>query len=359
MLFLISDEDGGSFTQKLSVKISMSYPNSTMVCISPSEHLFRQLERTTQNVMWVQTKFRWLSVSQLFQVLKLLHLDDSKTVFATGYVAHTVGIILGFCSRKKNRVFVRHFTDSHHSLRKLHWFILDILVNSLASRIIVVSQRVLDLMQTIEMVKPEKIHIIENPIDIELFHQVRIQNSQENIVPHRVILVGRQTRGKGFLTAIDAFTEFVDLYDNVHLDLFGESSDLTAEIIVRLQRLSSSKYTVHGKVYDKRLIYSKASVLIHVPERPNFESFGLVYVEGLAAGLQCIFSESGILNKRSVPFTDDYIWFVPHNDKVEIVKRLTTIFLDNEQKKPLPLNSLEHLAEDSVINRYINVIKPI
>lgn len=355
MFFFVSDEDGGTFTKSLAIALNTNC-STTIVCISSTDRIFNELNGLTPNVVWVQVAKRWPTLPQLFSIYRLIGKSTSEIVFASGYVAHTVGMILGLLARKNNKIFVRHFTDTHHRLSKAHWFFLDLFINSIANKIITVSSLVSHLMREVEHVRGIKLHLVHNSIDVNLFERLRAQRNMKHVPRQRIILVARQTKGKGLLTAIDAFHEFSILCEEAHLDLFGEPSDISSEVLSKLALLNPSKYTNHGKVYDQSEIYSSASVLIHVPERKEFESFGLVYLEGLAVGMQCIFSESGILYGRNNPFDADHIWFVEHRSASHITDCLVKIILDNERKQIVPIEYFQKYSIKSVVDQYIEVI---
>lgn len=114
--------------------------------------------------------------------------------------------------------------------------------------------------------------------------------------PLRLLYVGRLSRRKGVLVALDALERLVDEGLDVHLDLvgdvFGEHADFGGDLDDRLQdSVFDGRVTVHGFDSDVYAHLAGADVLLVPSVLP--EPFGNTAVEGVLAGRPVVVSDVG------------------------------------------------------------------
>jgi glycosyltransferase involved in cell wall biosynthesis len=133
--------------------------------------------------------------------------------------------------------------------------------------------------------------------------------------PLRLLYVGRLSRRKGVLVALDALARVLDDGLDVHLDLvgdvFGEHADFGRELDDRLRdSVFDGRVTVHGFDPDVFGHLARADVLLVPSVLP--EPFGNTAVEGVLAGRPVLVSDvgglpeavAGVPSARLVPVGD-------------------------------------------------------
>ncbi len=133
--------------------------------------------------------------------------------------------------------------------------------------------------------------------------------------PIRLLYVGRLSRRKGVLVALDAFARVLADGLDAHLDLvgdvFGEHADFGAELADRLRdSVFEGRVTVHGFDPDVYAHLARTDLLLVPSVLP--EPFGNTAVEGVLAGRPVLVSDvgglpeavAGVPSARLVPAGD-------------------------------------------------------
>lgn len=173
----------------------------------------------------------------------------------------------------------------------------------------------------IEKKDSEKIRVIYNGIDINKFHYVERERTEQM----RLIYVGRIVPEKGCKCLIEAF-HLLPENVNVSLTLVGDGEEKEAcEKYVEKLNLQH-KVTFLGQRRDIPDLLAKADAFVH----PAIceEGFGLTIVEGLSTGLPCIAFEKGAIKELIEPelngfYSDD----TTSAGMAELIKKLYGIFV--------------------------------
>ncbi len=138
-------------------------------------------------------------------------------------------------------------------------------------------------------IKPEKIRVIYNAIDLKQFKRIKCQKPIEEKI---VLFLGRLTIQKGCCFFLEAAKKVLSVYPNAHFLVVG-SGDLMHELISKAIDLGIYKnVTFTGFQDDVSRYYSIADLFV----MPSVsEPFGLTALEAVACGTPVIVSkQSGV-----------------------------------------------------------------
>ena len=95
-------------------------------------------------------------------------------------------------------------------------------------------------------------------------------------------------------------------------------------------------------------------VFLHIPTAPNVESFGLVYIESLLAGPQCIFTKSGVVHE--LPNISEYVQIVDYKSVDGILSALLKIKDSNVSNDYYPIALLQEYSLENMAKKYFSLI---
>jgi phosphatidylinositol alpha-mannosyltransferase len=131
------------------------------------------------------------------------------------------------------------------------------------------------------------IRIVPNGCDVETFARAA---PAEHLPPGRRLLwVGRLDPQKGFPVAVEAFAELAPEFEDLILVVAGDGRDRDA--VARLRPDVQARVVMLGSVPHERLPRYHAAAHVFVAPALGQESFGMVLVEAMAAGLPVVASD--------------------------------------------------------------------
>ncbi|MFT5295398.1 MAG: glycosyltransferase involved in cell wall biosynthesis [Colwellia sp.] len=142
----------------------------------------------------------------------------------------------------------------------------------------------------------EKINVINNGIDTDIFNYTKSNIRQLHNIPQRakiVISVSRVVVGKGYPKMYDIMKQLIDKAPNVYWLIIG-SGDFSKQLQDRVALDGmSNNIKLLGQVPrgDLKLFYSSADMFLLLSE--FFESLGLAYLEANACGCPVIGNDKG------------------------------------------------------------------
>jgi phosphatidyl-myo-inositol alpha-mannosyltransferase len=131
------------------------------------------------------------------------------------------------------------------------------------------------------------VRIVPNGCDVELF--AKAEPAQGLPPGRRLLWVGRLDRQKGFPVAIRAFAELAAELPDLTLVVAGDGRDRTA--IAQLGSDARRRVVMLGTVPHHRLPAYHAAADAFIAPALGQESFGIVLVEAMAAGLPIVASD--------------------------------------------------------------------
>ncbi len=217
--------------------------------------------------------------------------------------ASLIGIIAGYILNIKHRIYTRHHSSFHHIYfpKAVKY---DKLCNTLATKIVAVSELVKNILMEWEKVKSNKIFVIEHGLDKEYF--IRPSDTDVNSIKNKYSLndrypvigvVSRYTHWKGIQNIIPAFIQIKNKYPNAILILANAGKgDYSKKIEVLLNSLHVNDYTEIEFEENIKALYLCFDVFVHVPIDYHSEAFGQIYIEAMALGVSMVATRSGIGN---------------------------------------------------------------
>ncbi len=142
--------------------------------------------------------------------------------------------------------------------------------------------------QALEPALQEKIKVIHNGVSAEYF-----ANAKPYLNDHPYIFaVGQLAPHKGFDLLIESFTQVAGKYPNIQLCIAGDGEEKSAlETLIRRKNMEQ-RVQLLGKV-DRKTVASLMAGCIFVAMPSRRESFGIVALEGMAAGKPVLASTVG------------------------------------------------------------------
>lgn len=224
-----------------------------------------------------------------------------------------------------------HFHDNMHQLepfsfgkiaKKIRWTNLyekRMLYRSFSNRSVSAITISNDTFRYAQAVLPKeiKVHKLLNAIDWKRFYSDVNQTCSK-----RIVMIGSLVKKKNQLLAIKTIQELISRNVAVHLDLVGDGFLRNyLEEYVQNHQLGEA-VTFHGSIDHPESVLSKACLYIHTAK---LESFGLVLIEAMAAGLAVVCTDGGgnrdLMNEGSNGFMVEEFSEQQLADKVEYLLR--------------------------------------
>jgi glycosyltransferase involved in cell wall biosynthesis len=300
----------------------------------------------------------------LFNLL-LLALEIVKfrpqTIFASGQFATIVGMFSAKLLNVRSRVFIRHHSNFHHKYRMKFGVIVDNTSNRLATKIVAVSTVVENILVQDESVNQNKITVIYNGVDLINFRsELRLSkpslthdNSDSRLF--NIGVISRLTQWKGVEYTAAAFVRLQKEFPDSRLHIVGAFADSYSDVKNILSSIASDKYTFEKSNSNISHFLRGLDAFVHVPVGIDDEAFGIVYIEALASGIPCIFTQSGVLNELETP--DRYAHLVAFRNSDEIYLNLKQLIQGkNESKVAVPESWLNQFSLEEMANRYADLL---
>jgi phosphatidylinositol alpha-mannosyltransferase len=172
------------------------------------------------------------------------------------------------------------------------------------------------------------IHIVPNGTDVHVFERaVRAKLPKGRTM----LFVGRLEPRKGFPVAVRAFARLAQQYSDVQLIVVGEGVE--REAVEVLPRALRSRVHLLGRVSDTLLPTYYAAADVFIAPALGSESFGIVLVEAMAAGLPIVASD--ISGYREVVRDGREALLVPSGDQAALADAVAHLFEHPEEARAL------------------------
>lgn len=245
------------------------------------------------------------------------------------FFASLVGLLGAWLARVPVRINTRHHASMNHG-KPFLW--LDRLTNALANRIIVTCEMLRTVLAR-EHARADKVRLVRLGIDLDRFRQVppeEVLALQRKYNPRGAApvigVVARHIEIKGIQYVIPAFRRLLEQYPDAYLVLAyatGAYHDALQEL---LAPIPPDRYIQIEFEDNVAALYHTFDLFVHAPIGLEEESFGLTYVEALAAGVPSIFTLAGVAPEFLVHRHN--AWIVRHRDSDEIYQGLMHLLGD-------------------------------
>ena len=321
----------------------------------------QEMQKLGWNLNLIKERSKFGSILSAFAIVIEILKHRPKTVFSSGQFATILGMYCAKVFLIKRRIFVRHHSNLHHEYNMRLGRLIDLVSNKLCTDVVAVSGVVGRILIEDEKIKPEKVTVIFNGIELSKFQsailgqtEMRNPDLQENEL-FKIGVISRLTEWKGVAHTAEAFVKIQRDFPNSRLCVIGAFSDSYTKVKSILGSVDSNLYTLEVENSDIPEFFQSIDVFIHVPVGQDYEAFGIVYVEALAAKVRCIFTKSGILNELEDPtkFAD----IVDYGSSEEIYIALKGIFQGvSKPKTPVPKLWLEQFSLERMAQNYSELI---
>lgn len=366
MIFCVSDTPSHFFLFDLVERVSEVNPCTLIYFGDVEPNLEKRFGNTSVRLLRFAVPRRFPTIRSLQEIRSLMSRDQGG-VLINGHRIQFLIAAVARISKKRDLAYIRNYTDTHHRLRFVHWWFIDIATNLLVPNIIAVSKMTKSLLLKKEMVRAKKVIVIHNAFDYEGFNLLHTSGEQalspsSNLSKNdriRVVIIARQTEIKGIVYALRGVQSLASRGVPFTVFLIGEASDATPSIEAFLAMESDFECIRIQHTNRIAQILQDCDVLIHTPIRLLAESFGLVFLEGLASGIECIFTKTGVIVDFPKFFDTKQVQIVGYKNSLEISLALQEVleFKQSSIKKNELNPDLAFFSKDRVLANYLNFLR--
>ncbi|MEZ9758788.1 glycosyltransferase family 4 protein [Vibrio breoganii] len=279
------------------------------------------------------------SFYKLYKLLKdmkpdIVHTHSSKTGF--------LGRIAAKFARVDNVIHTVHgfsFPSSNSFISRKIYYLMELVATKFCDKIIVLNDSDYLITKNQLRVHPDKIEIIPNSVDTDLYRPLCSEVKDIN-EPLRVVMVGRLWEQKNPMCLIKAIKFIRDDGYNVTLDYVGDG-ELTNNI---------QKYVVANELYDcVRLLGWNKEVYKILPSYDIFvlpslwEGMPLAILEAQACGLPTVVSNIPGNKDLVIDGVNGYLF---ESDNYLDLKEKILLFTDKEKTKEMSVSARDHILSN-------------
>ena len=227
-----------------------------------------------------------IAVFVLFKIIWLIKKEKIEILHTHLVHAGIIGKIAGKLSGVKYLITTRHYTISDKEYTLLYQ--IENRLMKYCSVIIAVSKSVRNSLLKNHFISPQKIEIIHNGLDISMFpYNPLPQGLNSKLI---IGTVGRLHPAKGYFILLTAFKRLKEKINNVELEIIGEGI-LKNDLVNFSEKLGiSSSIIWHGSIPHNEIIQKFYHWDLFAISS-QWEGFGLVIIEAMAAGLAVVASK--------------------------------------------------------------------
>jgi len=292
-------------------------------------------------------------------LFKDLGRNKSRLIVAHGFYSSIAAIIAGKLRFKTRIVTVRHHGRGHYETPVLYR--LDRFISHFSHRVVAISELTKKLLLS-EGVPTDKIIVIPNAIDVLKFstpagnpREVVLGNFGFNDSHFVIGVLSRFVDWKGIRYSLEAFSRILETNPEARLVLVNSNAknDLLDGMIEKIGHRYIFKI---DEVEDIPAFYSSLDVFVHTPISFDAEPFGLVYLEGLASGTNCIFTLSGVA--LDLEQLERFAWLVDYNSAKEIENSINLV-IQGESREKIPADYLSDFTIESYLRQFREFINNV
>jgi glycosyltransferase involved in cell wall biosynthesis len=279
----------------------------------------------------------WSIATTVWRIRRYCRRQRIDIVHTHIFFASLVGLLGAWLAGVPVRINTRHHAVMNHGSS---FFWLDRFCNLLSTRVIATSEMLRQVLVGPERVAPRKVSLVHLGIDLETFERpaaAEVAVIAERYNPRRAApvigVIARHIELKGIQFVIPAFCRLLADFPDAYLILAHASGPYTSTLQQQLATISDNRYTMIRFEPDAAALYKTFDLCVHVPIGPQEESFGLVYVEALAAGVPSIFTLSGVAPEFLVHRRN--AWLVEYRDSDQIYHGMKALLGDDALRASL------------------------
>jgi glycosyltransferase involved in cell wall biosynthesis len=354
VIHIIAEVEKSHHFEWITLQLKDHFNYKCVLIGKPGSHHARFLESQQIEFFVIEYRSKMSTFSLVTSLVNILRKEKPLIVHTHFWIASLVGIPVSWLLRVPIKILTRHHGGLHHKYFRKGVY-LDMILNRLSDHVIAPTEGIRDLLVAKERTAREKITVIHHGIDLDYYANAspeRVEKLRATYaIPEAFPVVGMISRfveWKGIQYAIDAFVKLSRDYPQAHLVLANANGNYGGVLREKLSALRRSQYTEIPYESDTPALYALFDVFVHVPVDRLSESFGLTYVESVAAGRPSVFTKSGI----ACDFVKDEhnALVVDYRDALQITEAIKRIVEDNDLRQRLSLNARSSAAGFSFEN---------
>ena len=359
MLLVVSDVDESFNLRQIVGCLSRVY-EVQIVNVGVSDTIKLKEIVTEAPVKWffIYQKTFFFTLPSLKKAYFLIRNMQTNSILISGYKAQFPFILLGRLLGKKV-IFIRHYTDTHHSLLKIHWWLLDVCMNIVCSKVIAVSSITKSLMISREFINANKVTVINNAVDIYKLIEIRAtrqvsKRSKEESL--NVLSIARHVKIKGLKYVLEALKHLESKGINFNYTLLGAKTRYSQKLEKQIAAFPEGRIKLITEFNHIDRFLLDNDVLVHVPIRSTAESFGLVYIEGLVSGIKCLFTQSGVLcDSQIIP--EHFYWKIKYKSAHSIANALEAIYWESSSFREKSTDIYGEFSPEALRVKYLRFMR--
>ena len=300
ILHIVSEVEKSHHLEWLTLEIKDHYDLRVILLGNENTAHQRFLQGLNIPVFVVKYNSRLSYFKAAIAVMKIIKNESPMVVHTHFWGANIIGIPAAFLTRVPVRVMTRHHGNLHHQFYK-KGVVIDKILNKMSTLILAPTVAIRNLLVNSEGANPEKVEVANHGIDLcyyESATELSISNlRQKHGIPSNKKIIGvisRHIEWKGIQYIIPAFKQVLAKISSAHLVLANANGDYKQTINGLLKSLPSDSYSIIEYENDAAALYASFDIFVHTPVDLYGESFGLIYIEALAAGKPSVFTLSGV-----------------------------------------------------------------
>jgi glycosyltransferase involved in cell wall biosynthesis len=323
--------------------INHSLFNIEVCTLSPKGALHEELDKLkvkNYNLGLENGLYTPIAVYRLYRLLKKERYDILNTLL---FHASVIGIFIGKIVKVPYIIESRHYSDLMYKYNLRLRQLLDRITSKRFNGIIAVSNAAKEVLTNYEKVDTNKITVIYNGINIDIFKFIIKQREQTRKalgIEDKIVLsyTAHLRPEKGHKYLLEAISEIKDQYTNVVLLLMGDGvlrSDLDA---LTRQLNIEDKVRFLGYRKDIPALLSAADIYVHTSV---VEGFGIAIIEAMAIGLPVVATNVGGI-PEIITNGENGILVPPENPQA-LAKAIVDLIEHPEKRKILAEKGKQHV----------------
>jgi glycosyltransferase involved in cell wall biosynthesis len=298
--YIISHIDQAPFFETIFKRIDKSRFDISVILLNPAESKLEDM-LLAENIYCKRVNYRGKKdyAKALYQCFSFLRRIKPDMVHAHLIDAGLIGLTAALLAGIKNRIYTRHGGSQRVYFERgiKH----DKAINRLSTHIIATCENVKQILTEELNVPPEKITIINLAFDVDQFahpDKVCVEELKQKYNPHNrgpvIGVISRWVEWKGIQFIIPAYRKFLATHPHALLILANATGNYGPQLEKQLQTFSHEEITLIP--FEKKFheLYQLFDFFVHVPIEKQYEAFGQIYIEALAAGIPSVFTMAGI-----------------------------------------------------------------
>lgn len=272
-----------------------------------------------------------LRLDAFWRLYRLLRKNQPDILYTWMFHANIPGRVIGRLGGVRTIVSSEHTMGQEGLTRR--W--LDRMTSRFADRIICVSQGIANFGSKVIGFPPEKLVVIPNGIDLEIYTSLpsQAQARARYNLPEKDILigaVGRPRPVKGYAVLLKAFFQISEVHPQAHLVFVGEGPDKMQLAKQAAQAGLAESVTFLG---DQENIPGLLPALDILAMPSLHEGLGIVALEAMAAGLPVVGTRVGGIPEAVIDGVTGYL--VPPSDASALSEALLRLIEDQILRQQL------------------------